>query len=73
MRSAINSGQTTELHQQKKEDSKRRMKEEQQEETEGENDEEEDDEDYSNSEDGHLHMDSAEDVQRYMTIPLKKY
>lgn len=38
------------------------MKEEQQEETEGESDEEEDDEDYSNSEDGHLHMDSAEDT-----------
>lgn len=38
------------------------MKEEQKEETEGENDEEKDDEDYSNSEDGHLHIDSAEDA-----------
>ena len=62
VRSATNSGQTTELHQQKKEDSKRRMKEEQKEETEGEKDEEDDEEGHSNSEDGHLHMESAEDT-----------
>ena len=38
------------------------MKEEQKEDTEGEKDEEEDEEDYSNSQDGHLHMESAEDT-----------
>ena len=38
------------------------MKEEQKEETEGEKDEEEDEEDHSKSEDGHLHMESAEDT-----------
>ena len=38
------------------------MKEEQKEETEGEKDEEEDEEDHGNSEDRHLHTESAEDT-----------